>query len=583
MNPKKIIPILSWLPQYKKRYFKGDVSAGITVGVMLIPQGMAYAAIAGLPLVYGLYAALIPQIIYAFLGTSRQLAIGPTATDSLLVAAGISMFAQVETPEYIALAILLALMVGVIQFLFGIFRLGFLVNFLSRPVISGFTSAAAIIIGMSQVKDLLGIDIERSSKIQDLSYNVFMSVSNIGINWIALAIGLIGIVVIILIKRINKKYKLAIPAALVVVVLGILLVLSLHLDTLGVKIVGAVPDGLPLPMIPEITLDRLQLLFPVALTLALIAFMEAVSISKALQNKYKDYEIDNNQELIALGASNIVGSFFRSFPVTGGFGRSAVNAQAGARTGIAPIISALIIMLTLLVLTPLFYYLPKAILASIIMVAVFGLIDTKYPLVLWKVRKDELFMLLVTFVTTLTIGIREGILIGVILSLLMMIYETTQPHCAELGKLPHSPEYRNISRFQEVIVREDILILRYDASLYFANISHFKNTIEKAKERKGEKLHLIILNCESISSIDSSAMEVLLELINNFKKENIKFYLTNVKGPVRDTLHKVGSIQKIGEEHFFMNIQQAINFYDDKDNIYQEDSKYYALQSNLRF
>lgn len=360
---KKFLPILDWLPNYKKEYFSGDLSAGLTVGVMLVPQGMAYAMIAGLPPVYGLYAAIIPQLVYAIFGTSRQLAVGAVAMDSLLVAAGITVMAEAGTENYIALAILLAFMMGTIQLAMGLFRMGFLVNFLSKPVINGFTSAAALIIGFNQLKHLIGVDLARNNNIFIIIYQAIEKFGSI--NWLSV---LIGIIAIIILKNVKKIHK-AIPGALVAVVLGVLIVKYLSLYTMGVKIVGEVPKGLPSFSFPILDTPYFNDLIPIAFTLALIAFMEAVSVAKAIQVNHTDeYKLDPNQELIGLGMGNIVGSFFSSFPTTGGFSRSAVNEQLGARTNLTSIISASLVALTLLFLTPLFYYLPNAILAAIIMV-----------------------------------------------------------------------------------------------------------------------------------------------------------------------------------------------------------------------
>ena len=343
---KHYFPILQWLPGYKKSYLSGDIGAGLTVGVMLIPQGMAYAMIAGLPPVFGLYASLIPQVIYAIMGTSRQLAVGPVAMDSLLVATGLGALALTGIDEYIAMAIFLALFMGAIQLGLGLLRMGFLVNFLSKPVISGFTSAAAIIIGLSQLKHLLGTSIERSNQVHILLKNAFITITDT--NLITLGIGIAAIILIKIIKKINKS----IPGALVVVVLGILGIYLFGLNDLGVKIVGEVPSGLPSFKVPSIDYSRITELAPIALTLALIAFMEAISVAKAVEEKHSDYEVDPNQELIALGTSNIIGSLFQSYPTTGGFSRTAVNVQAGAKTGVAPIVSAIVVGLTLLFLRP---------------------------------------------------------------------------------------------------------------------------------------------------------------------------------------------------------------------------------------
>lgn len=552
---EQYFPIFSWLKSYKKAYLSGDVSAGITVGIMLIPQGMAYAMIAGLPPVFGLYAALIPQIIYAIMGTSRQLAVGPVAMDSLLVASGLGALALSGIEEYIAMAIFLSLFMGSIQLILGLFKMGFLVNFLSKPVISGFTSAAAIIIGLSQLKHLLGTEIERSNQVHILLQNAFKSINQI--NVYTLGIGIVAILLIKGLKKINNK----IPAALVVVVLGVLGLYFTKLNDLGVKIVGAVPQGLPGFAVPSIPYSRISELVPIALTLALIAFMEAISVAKAIEEKHTDYEIDANQELIALGTSNIIGSLFQSYPTTGGFSRTAINDQAGAKTGIAPIISAIIVGLTLLFLTPLFYYLPNAILAAVIMVAVFGLIDTKYPIQLFKNRKDEFALLITTFIITLTVGIKEGILLGVLISLLLLIYRTSLPHIAVLGKIKGTDYFKNIERFSSnTEIDDSILIIRFDAQLFFGNKDYFKKELYKNIQGKERTLKKIILNAESINYIDSSAVHILKQIISNLESKDIQLLIAGVIGPTRDILFTSGLANIIGKEHFFVTVSEAYNY-----------------------
>jgi len=549
---KRYLPIFEWLPNYKKSYLSGDISAGLTVGIMLIPQGMAYAMIAGLPPVFGLYASLIPQVIYALLGTSRQLAVGPVAMDSLLVASGLGALAISGIDEYVAMAIFLALFMGAIQFALGLLRMGFLVNFLSKPVISGFTSAAAIIIGLSQLKHLLGTDIERSNQVHILLKNAFITITET--NLITLGIGVLAIVIIKVIKKINK----GIPAALVVVVLGILGIYTFGLNELGVKIVGEVPSGLPSFGVPSIDYSRISELVPIALTLALIAFMEAISVAKAVEEKHDDYEVDPNQELIALGTSNIIGSLFQSYPTTGGFSRTAVNDQAGAKTGVSPIISALVVGLTLLFLTPLFYYLPNAVLAAIIMVAVFGLIDFKYPIELFKNRRDEFFLLLATFLITLTVGIKEGILIGVLVSLLLLVYRTSRPHIAILGRIKNTDYFKNINRFPEdTETFIDFLIVRFDAQLYFGNKEYFRKELLKLVGLE-EEIKYVILKAEAINYIDSSAVHMMRQLISELKTKNIKFIITGAIGPTRDILYSSKLIHDIGKENLFVKTHEAL-------------------------
>jgi len=542
-----------WLSKYTLSDAKGDLSAGLTVGVMLIPQGMAYSMIAGLPPIYGLYASTIPIIIYSILGTSRQLAVGPVAMVSLLTAASVGLLADGGTEMYIQLTITLALMVGVIQLLLGASRLGFLVNFLSHPVISGFTSAAALIIGLSQLKHLLGIDIPRSHHVHEIILNAIKEVDSI--HWVTLGIGVGGIMLIKGVIKINKS----IPGPLLAVLFGILTVYFMGLHEVGVKIVGGVPNGFPSFGSPSFDTGIFQSLLPAALTISLVSFMESIAVAKAIQAKHKDYKVIPNQELIALGAANIGGSFFQSFPVTGGFSRTAVNDQAGARTGMAGIFAAILIILTLLFFTEYFYYLPKAILASVIMVAVFGLIDIAEAKHLWKANKTDFAMLLITFMATLTLGIELGIGTGVLLSLAMIIYKTSRPHVAVLGNIPDTNIYRNIDRYDEVIEREDTLIIRFDAQLYFANTAYFREVIERLVNERTPKLKHIIISAESINSIDSSALHAIEDIIEEQTSAGLKVYFASVKGPVRDAMKRGHLYEKIDADSFFLDVKHAMD------------------------
>jgi len=552
MKLKSFIPLLEWLPKYKKEYLSGDLSAGLTVGIMLIPQGMAYAMIAGLPPVFGLYAALIPQVIYGILGTSRQLSVGPVAMDSLLVASGLGALSLSGIDEYISMAIFLALFMGAIQFILGVVRMGFLVNFLSKPVISGFTSAAALIIGLSQLKHLLGTQIERSNQIHILLLNALKTIDQT--NLVALGLGIAAIVVIKALKRLHNR----IPGALIVTVSGIVITYVFRLDQLGLSIVQEVPSGLPSFGVPTVAQDRIGELFPIAMTLALIAFMEAISVAKAIEEKHKLNEVKPNQELIALGLSNVVGALFQSYPTTGGFSRTAVNNQAGANSTLASFISAAIVGLTLLFLTPLFYYLPNTVLAAIIMVAVFGLIDFHYPRTLWKNRKDEFALLIFTFIITLTVGIKEGILFGVLLSLLLLVYRSSSPHFAVLARVNNSPYYRNVRRFSsEVTIDPAILLFRFDGQLYFGNKDYFKSSLLEAMEERGASLKHLVLNVEPMNYIDSSAAFMLRQLFEDLKSKGISISIAGPIGPIRDILKRSGIVSLLGEEAFFENTHSA--------------------------
>ena len=565
---QKFFPIVDWIFNYKKSYLLKDLIAGLTVGIILVPQGMAYAMVAGLPPVYGLYASVFPVLVYMFLGTSRQLAIGPVAMDSLLVAAGLGTLAITGVENYIAMAIFLAFMVGSIQLLLGFLRMGFLVNFLSKPVISGFTSGAACTIILSQLKHLLGVDIEKSSKMHEL---VVYALEKVGdTNPYDFAIGILGIFIIVLLKKWNRK----IPSILVVVVLGVLAVYVLGLEQYGVRIVGNIPQGLPSFQFPDFDLKKGMDLWPIALTLALIGYLETISIGKSMEEKIKEDKIDANQELVALGTSNIVGSFFQAYPITASFSRSAISNDAGGKTKGFALFSVIMVVVTLLFLTPLFYYLPNAVLASIIMVSVFGLIDFEYPKTLLKYRKDEYIILMLTFLITLFVGIKEGVLIGVLISLLLMVYRTSKPHYAVLGKVRGSEYYKNINRFGEDIEqRDDLLIIRFDSQLYFGNKNFFKKHLLEEVNAKGKSLKGVILNAEPINYIDSTAANMLISVIEDLHNRDIQFYIAGAIGPTRDIIFNSGIADVLGKDFLFVRTKEAVACFDDPESIQDTDRK----------
>ncbi len=564
MKIKKIIPILEWLPNYTSARFKGDFIAGITVGIILIPQGIAYALIAGLPPIYGLYSALVPQIMYAIFGSSRQVAIGPVAMDSLIVAAGVSTLALTGTDSYIEIAILLALIVGAIQLLMGIFRLGFIVNFLSKPVISGFTSAAAIIIGVNQFRNLLGVDFIRSNQIRDVAIDIFYNIKELHVS--TTIIGVTAAIIIIILRKVNKK----IPNALLVVILGIVAIKYFGTSFEGVAIIKEIPSGLPSFGVPEIDIDQLKELLPIALTLVLVGFLETISIGKSLESKQDEYRIRPNQELVALGIGNMVGSLFKAYPSTSSFSRSAINQESGGTTGVSALVSVGMVIFTLLFLTPVFYFLPKAVLAAIIIVAVFGLVDVKEGIHLWKTNNLDFWLLFSTFIATLFLGIEYGIFAGVGLSIIILIFRTSKPYIAVLGAVPDSNFYKNSERFCDVILEDDILVIRFDAQLFFANASYFRDNLDELADKKGDALKLIVIDAESINRVDSTGADMLMDRVNYYKKKGVTFYFAGVKGPVRDSLFRAGILNIVDINHFFMSIFTAVKFYKTGDREHQK-------------
>lgn len=568
----KVMPIIGWLRDYKKEDLKGDLYAGFSVGIILIPQGMAYALIAGLPPVYGLYAAILPQIIYAIFGSSRQLSVGPVAMDSLLVASGVSMFATEGTGAYIEYAILLTFLVGAFHLLLGTLRLGFITNLLSKPVISGFTSAVAIIIGLNQLKYLLGIELQRSNQAFIILEDIIIQISHVHV--ITLVIGVFGILMIHIGSKVNNNF----PTVLVLVVTSTLLVWSINLDAQGVSIVGTLPQGLPSFQLPTFSLDRMQSLLSLALTISIVSYMEAFSVGKALEAKERGSKVVPNQELIALGLANTIGSLFQAYPVTGGFSRSAVNYASGARTSMASIISAALVVLTLLFLTKPLHYLPNAVLASIIMVAVGGLIDWDYAQQLWKNNKIEFLLFLMTFLVTVNIGVTIGIASGVILSLLMLLYKAAYPHIAQLGRVKGHHEFRNMERFKDLEVWESILILRVDSSLTFVNVQYFKEYVMRAIDNSSEEIETVILDAGPISYLDATASYELKELLKVLEEINVRFLVCDLIGPVRDQFQKNGLIDMLSRENILLDLNEAIRFATtNHKGRYQK----YALQSNI--
>lgn len=543
------MPLANWVLQPRREDLRADLVAGLTTAVMLIPQAMAYAMLAGLPPIVGLYASTVPLVVYALLGSSRQLAVGPVAMVSLLVATGVSTQAEPGSATYVGLAVALAAMVGALQLGLGLLRAGFLVNFLSHPVVSGFTSAAALVIGASQLGHLLGIGLERGP-VHTLLIQAISRLSEV--QPVTVAIGAGSIVTLLALRRWAPRA----PAALVVVLVGTLAVWGLDLHEHGVAIVGTVPAGLPSFALPPLDAQALRGLLPSAITIALVGFLESISIGKQIAT-HKGYEIDANQELRGLGLANLAGSVFGAYPVTGGFSRTAVNAQAGARTSMAGLFTAIVVALTLALLTPLFHFLPKAVLAAIIMVAVLGLVDLAEVRHLWHVERSELGLLLLTFGATLALGVEEGIATGVGASLVWHVARTTRPHAAVLGRLPGTEIYRNVQRFPEAEPVPGVVVLRVDAQFFFGNVSFLKTTLHGLVEGAAP-VHTVVLDAASINRLDSSADAALHELHRWLAGRGITLRLATVKGPVRDMMRRTGLWTRVTEACIHYTVHEAI-------------------------
>lgn len=536
---------------------KSDAIAGLTTAVMLIPQAMAYAMLAGLPPIIGLYAAAVPLVAYAILGTSRELAVGPVAMDSLLTAATVGIIAQSGTDRYIELAALLALMAGAFQVVLGVLRGGFLVNFLSRPVVSGFTSAAALIIAASQLRPLLGLSLPRSSNVFEILVAAFSHVGDTHVLTACLSAGaMAGIWAM-------KKYAPKLPRALLVVVAGILLAGPAGLGAHGVQVVGEVPAGLPPFSLPDLNLADMRALSAGALTIAFVAFMEGISISTKLAER-TGHRVDASREFLAAGAANIAAGLFSGYPVAGGLSRTAVNAEAGAKTKAAGLITAGVVAITLSFFTGLLHDVPQGVLGAIIVMAAVGLVDLKEPLRLWKQKRVDLWMLAATFVATLTLGIQQGILSGVLLSLLVLVVRTTQPHMALLGRIPGTEIYRNVKRFDDAEQLEGYLIVRLDAQLYFGNVSYLRDSLVRLEAEQSSVLRGVILDATGINQLDSSAEKALRDLRSAYEARGIRLVFAGVKGPVRDVMQRSGLLEELGSRGLVLRVHDAVKLLDEE-------------------
>lgn len=527
----RFVPATAWLRHYPRELLRGDLTAGITVAVMLIPQGMAYASLAGMPPVTGLYAAIVGILAYAVFGTSGSLAVGPVAITSLLTLSGLEAIVDPADPSYPATATLLALSVGGILLAAGVLRLGFLVNFLSHPVISGFTSAAAITIALSQVKDLLGLSIGRPEGVTATVSALVEAAS--GVSWWTVGIAAASIVALAL----GKRFVPRAPVALVVMATATIGAWAASLADKGVAILGEVPTGFPSPAMPEVSGSLLGDLAPVALTIAVVAYAEGVSVAKAIARRTRE-DVDANQELIATGAANAAAGLFGGFPIAGGFSRTAVNHQAGARTPLASLLTAAMLLVAVLWLTPALYYLPKAVLAAVVVVAVAGLIDVHEARETWKTRRSDFAALAITFVATLTIGVEPGLAIGLVFSLLLFVYRSANPHATELGRVEGTREYRNVDRWPTTR-SATIALLRVDGPLFFANTKALEDRIADLVARD-QAITTVVLDASGIGDLDASGAHLLGELDRDLDASGVTLRLATVRGPVRDVMARAG-------------------------------------------
>jgi len=557
----RYFPILKWGPAYTRAALTNDLVAAAIVTIMLIPQSLAYALLAGLPPEAGIYASIVPIMLYAVFGTSSSLAVGPVAVVSLMTAAAIGDVAQSGTAGYATAALTLALLSGGLLLMLGVFRLGFLANFLSHPVIAGFITASGLIIAASQLKHIFGIQAEGHTLI-GLGRSLAEHISTL--NPITLIIGAAataflfwvreGLKPLLIAAGLNKRLAdvAAKAGPVLAVAVTTLAVAGLRLDTQGVDIVGSVPQGLPPFTLPDFSGDLILKLIGPAILISIIGFVESISVAQTLAAK-KRQRIDPDQELIGLGAANLGAAFTGGYPVTGGFARSVVNFDAGAETPAAGAFTAVGLAIAAMALTPLIYYLPTATLAATIIVAVLSLVDLAILKRAWNYSKADFAAVSATILVTLGFGVELGVTTGVVLSVLIHLYKTSRPHMAVVGRVPGTEHYRNVLR-HDVITDPHILTVRVDESLYFANARYLEDRLYDMVAQRDDLRHVILM-CPAVNEIDMSALESLEAINERLAALDVKFHLSEVKGPVMDRLRSTHFLEDLTGEVFLSQHQ----------------------------
>ncbi len=551
----RFLPFVDWLGKLKnKETLRADLIAGVTVALVLVPQSMAYAQLAGLPPYYGLYASFLPPMVAALFGSSRQLATGPVAVVSLMTAAALQPLATSNPEGYLTYAVILAILVGLFQLALGLLRLGVLVDFLSHPVVLGFTNAGALIIATSQISKLFGVTAEKGEYHYEYVWNVIQAAAQSS-HWTTVGMGVLAFTVMVLMRKFLPKW----PNVLAAVAITTILAWSMDFQGAGGKVVGLIPEGLPGMVIPAFDLDIFLELIWVAIAIALIGFMEAISIAKAMAARTRQ-RLDADQELVGQGLSNVVSGLFQGYAVSGSFSRSAVNINAGAITGFSSIVTGLVVAVTLLWLTPLLFHLPQATLAAVIIMAVINLIKVGPIIHAWKAEPHDGFVAVVTFILTLVMAphLDKGIIVGVLLSLGLFVYRTMRPRVALLSRF-HDGTLRDIS-VHNLPTCESIAIMRFDGSLYFANAGFFETTVLELLASQPD-LKFIIIDAQGINQLDATGEEMLCHLAERLDKSGVKMLFGRMKKQFMDTLKRTGALEcHGGEDRFYARVQGAINY-----------------------
>ena len=549
----RYVPILEWLPAYQLGWLRFDTIAGLTVWALLVPEAMAYATLAGVPPEAGLYAALPALVLYAVFGTSRHVTVGPSSAVAVMVAATVAPLAGGDGERYVALAAAMAVLVGLILIVAGIARLGFVSEFMAKPVLTGFIIGLALVIAAGQADKLFGIEAEGD----DFFAVIWDIIVNLGDTHLeTLLVGAGCLVLLFGLKRFAPRA----PAALITVALSIIAVALFDLDNRGVHIVGDIPAGLPPLAIPDVGLADFQDLLPGALGLALVVYAESIAPARSFAAKHK-YNVDANQELLALGASNVGVGLSQGFAVDASLSRSAVNDSAGAKTQVAGLVNAGLIFVTILALTPLFHDLPDAALAAVVISAVAHLVDVDELRHLYRLKKTDFSLAVVCMMGVLIVDVLPGLIIAVAVSILVLVYRASRPRTAVLGKVPDQDTFRDIERYPESETYPGLVIFRFEAELFFANVSYFRDRIRELVAVADPPAQAVLVDAEAIQYIDTTAVAALEELWEELADSGVELLMARVHGRVRDMLRRSGLEESIGASRIYPSVRAGVADY----------------------
>jgi SulP family sulfate permease len=549
---KSFLPILKWLPKYDRSWLRWDFVAALTVWALFVPEGMAYATLAGVPPEAGLYAAPLAAIGYAIFGTSRHMTVGPSSTVAIMSALVLAPVAAGDPERFIALTAVLAILVGGLLFISGLLRFGVLVDFMSNPVLTGFIIGLALTIVVGQLDKMLGYSVEDTGFFRE----VWFFIRDLGMAHVpTLVVGMISLVLLFALQKFFPK----IPAALIVMVLSIIASTLFNLEEYGVHVVGYIPTGLPSFGLPSVTFSELIMLLPGAAGIVLVAFSESVAIARSYATSH-GYEVDPNQEMIGLGFANLGAGLSQGFVVDGSMSRSSAADQAGVKSQMSSIILAAMVLVTILALTPLFHSLPDATLGAIVIHAVWHLIDFSKLKRIYKIRFDDFTAASVALLGVLVLGILPGLIFAVLLSLLLLLRRIKTPSTAVLGKVPDKEVFRNIENFPEVETYPGLLILRFDGLLFFANAPNFRDKV-KSLVADDPTVRMVLVDFESVSDIDTTALDMLEKLHGELVRSKVDLRFSRMKTELRDFIRKSGLEDIIGTDHFYISVREGVDAY----------------------